>query len=660
MKTIKNTAVRYALKTLTLKQILVFVAFFSLLNLNAQTLQSPDGKLKVVVDIPKASYQVYYDNKEVLEASALGLIRSDEDFSKSLILKKVGKTKTVKDQYQMLTAKKSDISYSANETTIFTTSASGKKMNIIFRLSNDGLAFRYVFPGKSKEVLKINKESTTFNFPGNAKAWLQPKTESQTGFEHTNPSYEAHYELDIPVDKSSPGPNGWVFPALYQSNGVWVMITEADLGYAYCGTALQQHSPKGEYSINFPQAPEVFKDGKATLNPESTLPWKTPWRILAVGDLKTLMESTLGTDLAQPAVKMKKDFIKPGKASWSWIIEKDNSIVYKDQIRYIDFASEMQWQYCLVDANWDNTIGYDSINILSRYAQSKNVSLLLWYNSAGSWNTVTMTPKGKLLTHADRMQEFAKISAMGVKGIKVDFFAGDGQSMMIYYRDILEDAAKFGLLVNFHGATLPRGLHRTYPNFMTAEAIFGYEMITFGQGSANKEPEHAVMSAMVRNAYDPMDFTPMNLYKIPRINRKTTAAFELATAVVYLSGIQHFAETPQGMEKAPESVKAFLRSIPDYWQDVRYIDGFPGKHYVVARKSGDKWYVAGINGEGVDKELTLDLSFLKGSGGQMYKNGNNAAAEVNIGTEEVMIPQDGKLKVKLVANDGFVLVVGGK
>jgi hypothetical protein len=376
-----------------------------------------------------------------------------------------------------------------------------------------------------------------------------------------------------------------------------------------------------------------------------------------IGDLKTITESTLGTDLALPAKKIDASFIKPGKSSWSWILEKDDSTIFSVQKKYIDFAADMKWQYCLIDANWDKTIGYDSVKILSDYAKQKNVGILLWYNSAGSWNTVKMTPKDKLLTHEDRMKEFGRIKAMGIKGIKVDFFGGDGQSMINYYQDILDDAAANHLLANFHGATLPRGLHRTYPNMMTTEAIFGYEMITFGQQSANRAPDHSVMSAMVRNAFDPMDFTPMNLYKIPKIKRITTSAFELATSVVFLSGIQHYAESPDGMRHVPEYVKNFLRKLPDSWDDVKFIDGYPGKLYVVARKAGNKWYVAGINGENIEKPLTLDLSFLKNKKATFISSGTSTNGdEPSFDQKNIVVPANGKMEITLKKNDGFVAV----
>jgi len=637
--------------------LLIFITGGFVCAAQSYTISSPDKNILVACNAEKLLYTISYKGQQVMKESKMGVVRDDEDFSKGLMVIKVSAPVIVKDNYTILTAKKKNISYSGTRRVIETKTSSGKKMNIIFQVSNDGVAFRYEFPERSTDVKKINAEATSFHFYDGTRAWLQPKTEAQSGWEHTNPSYEAHYQVDIPTGTPSPGQNGWVYPGLFKYNDVWMLITEAALGRTYCGTALQQNSPDNEYKINFPQAPEVFKDGIPILNPESTLPWKTPWRIIVVGSMKTIVESTLGTDLALPAKKIDASFIKPGKSSWSWIIKKDDSTVFRVQKNYIDFAADMKWQYCLLDANWDSLIGYDSVKFLADYAKQKNVGLLLWYNSAGSWNTVKYHPKDKLLTHESRVREFTRLKKMGIKGLKVDFFSGDGQSMINYYQDILDDAAQFGLLMNFHGATLPRGLHRTYANLMTTEAVFGYEMITFGQQSANREPEHAVMSALVRNAFDPMDFTPMNLYKIPRIKRVTTAAFELATSVIYLSGIQHYAETPEGMNHVPETVKEFLRTLPNTWDDVKFIDGYPGKLFVVARKAGNKWYIAGINGENIQKEIALDINFLKNKKGELIVSGIAENDEPAFDIKSISIPASGKLNITLKANDGFAMVI---
>ncbi|MDI9364296.1 MAG: glycoside hydrolase family 97 catalytic domain-containing protein [Flavobacterium sp.] len=649
-------------KLLGYKKLLVVLPQLIALSSIAQksfTVSSPNKKLSAICTINKngdATYNILYLQQPLLEKSKLGIVREDADFSIALLFVSASKNSIIKDSYHILTAKKSNINYIATQKIIALKTASGKRMNIVFRVSNDGVAFQYQFPQRSNELKKISAEATTFHFKDSTKAWLQPKTEAQSGWEHSNPSYEAHYMMAITTGTPSPTKNGWVYPAMFCYKNVWMLITEASLGKTYCGTALQQLSPNNEYSIGFPQAPETMKD--SALNPQSILPWHTPWRIITVGNLQTIAESTLGTDLAFPAKKMDTNFIKPGKASWSWILLKDNSIVYDVQKKYIDYAADMHWDYCLIDADWDKKIGYDKIEELTKYAASKKVNLLLWYNSAGNWNTVKYAPRNILVDPVSRNNEFARIEKMGIKGVKIDFFAGDGQWMIEYYQNILEDAAKHHLLVNFHGATLPRGWQRTYPNLMTTEAVYGYEMITFAQKDADLAPQHMVMSAFARNAFDPMDFTPVSLYKIPKINRVTSPCFELATGIIFLSGIQHYVEGPDGMAHVNAAVKKLMQTIPSVWDDVKFIDGYPGKYYVVARRAGKKWYIAGINADSTDRKITIDLSFISKQfkqGGLYSDYPSNTEFPVEFSRFN-LIPKQ-KATITMKPNGGFVLVL---
>lgn len=639
------------------KIFLTFIVLFSVADKSfAQQMivNSPDKRISVSV-FPGQEGRIFYTisvgGEDVLQPSRLGIIRNDEDFSANM--KWIGESVTtqVKDSYSILTAKKSKITYQAESQTVFLESANGQRMNIIFQVSNDGVAFRYYFPGTSTNKYKIREEVTSFYFIEGTQTWLQPKAEAQSGWEHSNPSYEEAYLIDQPAGESSPSSNGFVFPALFHYQDQWMLITEAGLSSNYCGSNLRKEAPSGEYSIGFPHPAEGMK-GKA-IYPESVLPWYTPWRIIAIGSLATIAESTLGTNLAAPAIPINMSFIKPGKASWSWAIDHDETINYTEQIKFIDYAANMRWQYCLIDVNWDTRIGYDSISLLCKYAESKKVGVLLWYNSAGNWNTTPYHPKSKLLTHEDRMREFTRIKNMGVKGVKIDFFAGDGQSMIAYYHDILKDAAAIGLLVNFHGCTLPRGWQRTYPNLMTMEAVKGFEMITFSQETADAAPAHCAMLPFTRNAFDPMDFTPMCLYKIPRIVQKTTGSFELALSVLFISGIQHYAERPEGMATVPLFVKTFLQNVPSVWDDVKFIDGFPGKYVVIARRSGKNWWIAGINGEGTSKKLNLDFSFAgKGWKAVMITDDKNGMDF----TEQQIIQQDKKpVETTMQPNGGFVM-----
>lgn len=619
-------------------------------------LESPDKSIILNVFLSASGeiqYQVKKSGVDVIQSSALGVMMKDHDFARHMKLATIKAPERIQDNYQIKNAKKSNINYKANQLVISFINEEGKKMDVIFRLSNDGVAFRYSFPWiKNDET--IIKEQTSFAFDKNATAWLQPMSEAKTGWQHCHPSYEEHYLQNIPVGTVSPLKSGWIYPALFKTKDTWVLITEAALDGTYCGTRLINDSASSVYSIGFADPREVFTSGGYL--PKNNKPWLTPWRIITIGSLKTIAESTLGTDLAPKAVSIDQSFIKPGKASWSWINSKDDNITFSEQKKYIDYAADMHWQYCLVDAAWDVKIGYDSIKILSDYATKKNVSLLLWYNSAGDWNTVTYTPKDKLLTKEGREKEFSRLQAMGIKGVKIDFFGGDGQSMIQYYIDILNDAAKHKLLVNFHGATLPRGWERTYPHLMTTEAIYGMEMVTFDQSAADQQANHCAMLPFTRNAFDPMDFTPMNLTGLTFSNctRKTTPAFELALSVLFLSGIQHFAQSPEGMTKVPNDVKDFLKTLPDNWDDVKFVDGYPGQYVVIARRSGTRWYISGINGNTTEKKISLDFTLFRKNKATLFTDGANgelfSKTVLNTTTQK-------KTDVTMNGNGGFVIVL---
>jgi len=594
----------------------------------------------------KPYYQVLFNNKIVLDTSQLGIIREDANFCSDMEILTVDEPIVIEDSYTMFQGKQKKISYKANQYTVHLKNKTGNLMDIIFQLSDDGIAFKYHFPETSTELKKIIEEKTTYNFIKNTTAWLQPMSKAKSGWERTNPSYEEHYMMGVQVNTKSEIGEGWVYPALFNSDTTWLLVTESGLNEHYCGSRLTYNNSAKALQVTFPQKEEIFPNG--ALNPESKLPWQTPWRVIAIGSLNTITESTLGTDVADKAIDMDTSFIKSGLSSWSWVLLKDNFTNFETSLKFIDYASEMNWAYCLIDADWDTKIGYEKMHELADYAKTKNVKLLVWYNSAGSWNTTPYHPKGKLLTYQDRENEFTKLNQIGVSGVKVDFFGGDGQSMIAYYYDILKDAAKHKLLVNFHGATLPRGWQRTYPNLMTTEAIKGEEFITFTQETADLQPSHCAMLPFTRNVFDPMDFTPMVLDTIPNIKRRTTPAFELALPVLFLSGIQHIAEIPEGMAKQPQYVIDYLKDIPTNWDSVKFIEGYPGKDIIMAREKDGTWFVVGINGENKPKEFTIDLTFITKETGHIITEDDNGFIQQNIKPTT-------KLKVNMKAYGGFVM-----
>jgi len=587
-----------------------------------QQIGSPGNQLLATVGVDRDGrpwYQVFYRGQAVIQASPLGICREDTCFDKGLTLKSASAITPVTESYRLWVGKQTMAKYRANELQLDLQNAAGESLLMSFRLSDDGLAYRYEFPGDSDTTRVVTEEySGTRFFPGTL-AWLQPKAEAQSGWSNVNPSYEEDFYQAVAVGTPSPTTNGWVYPALFRYGDTWILLSETGMDGNYCGTNLASDSTDGLYRVRFPQPAEVTTGGK--LLPEVKLPFHSPWRLVLVGDLATLMASTLGTDLAPAAEKQDTDYITPGVAAWSWGLLKDEATVEPVQREFIDYAAGMGWPYVLVDADWDQKIGYEKIAELATYAAGKNVSLLLWYNSSGAWNETVYTPKGRLLTHEDRVAEFARLQKMGIKGVKVDFFPGDGQSAIRYYLDILEDAADFELLVNFHGSTLPRGIQRTYPNHMTSEAVKGFEFITFEQKNADQEATHSAMLPFTRNLFDPMDFTPMVLGDIPNIERRTSNGFQLALPVLFYSGIQHLVTTPDQMQKVPGFVRDYLSHLPGAWDESRFLEGFPGKYVVIARRASDRWYVAGINAESRPKALALDLSFTGQSKGRLIVDG---------------------------------------
>jgi len=582
-------------------------------NSNDLAVLSPNQRLRVDFCLNQngePEYCASLDDKLVVGQSKLGLVLEGCDLSGGFRIISTSES-AIDEQYLLKTGKKLKYYYTAKEKVYRLLSASDDTMDIVFRVSDDGFGFRYQINSLKGGHNVVTDELSTFRLADSARAWLQIMAIAKTGWCGTNPSYEEDYSQDVSAGTPCPWPSGWVYPALFRSNGAWLLISETGLTTQYCGTRLTEIAGTPEYKVRFPMPQEVIDTATQSVNPVLQFPWRSPWRTVSVSNnLKGIVESTIGTDLAAPAVDGDYSWVKPGHSSWSWAKLKDESVEYGVQKRFIDYAARMKWEYCLVDVNWDRNIGYEKIAELSEYAAQKGVGLILWYNSSGDWNTTEYTPKSRLLTAEMREQEFSRLEQMGIKGIKVDFFAGDGQPVMQYYHDIFTDAARHHLMVNCHGATLPRGWQRTYPNVVTMEAVKGFEYSTFTQEYQDIIATQSCMWLFTRNVFDPMDFTPTSLTEIPGIERSTTNAFELALPVLFISGIQHFAETDIGMETQSEDVVSYLQNFPTMWEQSEFIDGYPGKYFVAARKSGGKWYVAGINAEKSAKKLMLDLNFL--------------------------------------------------
>lgn len=586
-------------------------------------LKSPDGQLEVVLELDaqqRLHYRVSRAGQPVLLPSRLGLQLEGADLASRLTEVSRSPVRPHHERYELGHGKRRLVDYRANAQSLIYANPQGQRLQIELRLSNDGLAFRYRVDEPKLPIKRFVSEASSFRFAPEARAWLQPMSVAETGWSRVNPAYEEHHQTEIAVGTVSPSKAGWVFPALFRTGDTWVALSEAGMDGGFHASRLQAESPNGEYQLGQPMPAERFPGG-ALLAEVKGRALQTPWRVLAIGSLKAVMESTLGTDLALPAIPFPKAKVRPGLAAWSWALLKDDGTVYEVQRRFIDCAAEMRWPHVLIDADWDRKIGDARIKELADYARSQGVAIHVWYNSSGPWNDTTYTPKSALLTPEQRRREFARVKALGVAGLKIDFFNGDGQSVIGYYLDLLKDAAAHGLLVNFHGATLPRGWARTFPNFMTAEAVKGFEFATFEQVDQDKVARHLAMLPFARNLWDPMDFTPMVFADIPKIQRRTRNGFELAQAVLLLSGIQHVAETPEGMATVPGAVRRYLQELPARWDETRFLAGEPGRYLVLARRAGRAWHVAGFNADDVPRTLPLDLGFIGAGQGLLIADG---------------------------------------
>lgn len=620
---------------------------------NESVFCSPDGKLKVTVSNTngQAAYQVSQEDVVCIASSPLGVKTNFADLTQGLVMKDC-KTSKVTDNYTLNTIKQSHVSYEATEAVCTFEKEGQLAMDIIFRVSNRDVAFRYkLYPKKDTRVAVIEDEASSFMLPEGTTTFLCPQSGPMGGFARTSPSYETPYTLDAPM-----GTNGWgqgfTFPCLFKNaDKGWILISETGTDSNYVGCRLL-NVQGALYKIGFPQSGEMNGIGSTT--PSIALPGETPWRTITIGTtLKEIVETTVPWDLVKPKYAASRDYTY-GKGTWSWIIKMDPSCNFDEQKNYIDFSAAMGYRSVLIDALWDVQIGYDKIEELARYGKEKGVGIFLWYNSNGSWNDAPQSPLGKMDRSGVRRKEMAWMQQAGILGIKVDFFGGDKQPMMQLYEDILTDANDFGLQVIFHGCTLPRGWERMYPNYVASEAVLASENLHFGQGACDAEARNGCTHPFIRNVVGSMDFGGSTLNKRYSADnqhgttRRTSDVYALATAVLFQSSVQHFALAPNNLTDAPAWAIDFMKQVPTTWDEVRYIDGYPGKYVVLARRAGDRWYVAGINADEQPLKKTVTLSMFD-KGQQLTVYSDNPQLEGSVKTVKqnkkqqvtITIPQNG-------------------
>ena len=645
---------------------------------NNYTVKSPDGKLLVNVECEggKVSYTIDYDGKQMLTRSALGLVANYGDFSKNLTMGALKGGKVERLAYDQSHIKKAHVEKDIVDAKIGFLNEKKDSMTFHLHVSNNDMAYRYELIRPKKDNPKsviIYKEVSGFNFPQQTTTFLCPQITPMTGWERTKPSYEEEYTPDAPMNKKSQFGVGYTFPCLFKvGEDGWVLVSETGVSSAYPGSRLSDYDPEHGYTIAFPQKGE--NNGIGSEYAGIPLPGETPWRTITVGKtLAPIVETTIPFDVVAPLYEPSINY-KPARYTWSWLIWQDNSVNYDDQIKMIDVAAAQGYEAVLVDGCWDTQIGYGRIEELSKYAQSKGVKLMLWYNSNGFENDAPQTPRQVMNNSIARKRDMAWMKKIGVCGIKVDFFGGDKQETMKLYEDILSDANDYGLEVIFHGCTMPRGWERMYPNYVASEAALASENVYFTDYHAKKEAFEMTMHPFSRNAVGSFDWggVMMNKYMSrdnkSRHQRFTSDVFEMATAITNQSSVNCVCLYPNNLEDVPQWELDWLKAVPTAWEDVKFIAGYPTKYAVVARKassangstaqkSNGKWFVGGLNATDKPLTLTLDLPMFAGKTVEYLtdmpkKKGEKFFTSVK---KTLKVGKDGKAKVTIQPMGGIVI-----
>ena len=620
---------------------------------------SPDGRTVFSIQCTegKPVYTVSLGGQQFIAPSPLGLRTNIGDFTSGLALSAISPIESINDSYSLPNIKKSSVDYRANRRVYSFSDPTGVVFDIIAEVSDNNVAFRYqVKPRGETLCCIVDSEATGFVMPEGTTTFLCPQSGPMGGFARTSPSYETPYTPDAPTGENGWG-NGYTFPCLFHNGDKgWTLISETGIAGNYCASHLEGGNG-ALYTIAYPQPGE--QNGFGSTSASIPLPGLTPWRIITVGEnLAPIAETTIPFDVVRPLYEPSRQY-QYGKGVWSWIIKMDPSCNYDEQKRYIDFAADMGYSTVLVDALWDTQIGHDKIAELAKYGKTRGVDLFLWYNSNGSWNDAPQGPRGIMNDIVARRREMKWMQQLGIRGIKVDFFGGDKQETMRLYHDILADANDFGILVVFHGCTLPRGWERMYPNFASAEAVLASEKLYFSQGSCDAEAFNATIHPLVRNTVASMDFggSALNKYYSPDnepggSRRVTSDVYALATAVLFQSPVQHFALAPNNLTDAPAWAIDFMKAVPTTWDNTRFIDGYPGRYLIMERRHGDTSYIAGVNAADEPVKTYIEIpSEMRGQTMTLYSD----TANLEGSAATVKPDKKGRIRISIPRNGAFVL-----
>jgi len=585
------------------------------------------------------TYEASRDGKAVIQQSPLGLRRDDQGFERDLAVDSVWTVEGRREVYELFSGTRTHVDNLVQYRSVVFRNTNGARVEIDLAASEDGVAFRYRFPDANEAVRAVRSEQTGFVLPQNARGWLQP-------YHAAGPYTPAYEDFFFNVSPGDPPPDsrakavGWCFPALFHvpDAGAWALITESGTDESYCGCHLAADSSHGLYRIAFPLADQATKGWTNKFGPEPrhALPWSMPWRVIVMGKTAgDIAMSTLVTDLAEPSQIADMSWIKPGRASWAWWAYPDGPPTAKLFNDFTDFAAKMGWEYTLFDAGWWTP----GLKDISNYAESKKIAPLAWLFATDFYDA------------RKRPEKLDAMAAAGVQGVKVDFWCSDRQEAIGAMLALFRDAAARKMVVNLHGCTIPRGWQRTWPNFLTCEAVLGTESYFYEPRYTTKAAELNTVLPFTRNAIGPMDSTPVACTP-KKYARTTTAAHELATAIILNSGIIHYADKPEFFESLPAEALQIFRDAPARWDETRCLMGEPGKVVVFARRSGGSWFVAGLNGSDEPLPIDVDLSgFGEFSKRLLIAEGKDPAMQVTVSG----VPSSGHWKHEMPPRGGFIL-----
>ena len=594
---------------------------------------------------PKA-LEISFAGQEIVGRDAFGLTTNLRSWDSTATVEVAGPALVI-DDYVMKTGKRLHCHNEAQEYVFTLTNAMGENLMIDIREYGDGFAFRYRLPNVLEGEVLID-EATAFDIPAGARRWI-PK------FAHDS-NYEQFFALSTDGTSNARARGGrpfeWGYPSLVEvAPEKFVLITETDMTRDHCGSYLRNSdSERDHYKL------ALAEDSmKMVANAEGE--WTSLWRVVIAGSLADIVESTLATDLASPCKVDDTNWIEPGLSSWIYWAYNHGSQEYDLLCQYVDLAKDMHWPYTLVDAEWDVMRG-GNIEGVAKYAVENGIKPILWYNSTTGWIAGAPTPQYRLNKPEDRMKEFKWMVDQGFVGTKIDFFRDDKSEQMNYYIDILEDAMKCKLLVNFHGGTLPRGWQRTYPNLVSMESVYGAEWYNNVPYFTPLAAAHNATLPFTRNVIGSMDYTP-GTFTDSQHPHITTHGHELALTILFESGIQHMPDRPSAYLSMPAEVKTLLQQLPAAWDDTKLLAGYPGESAVMARRANGKWYIAGINGRDEAQTLQFDLSRLDG----IDANAQNHCLLISDGKTQLSFDINpdyvaaGTIAIPCAPRGGFVMVL---